>query len=86
MHLDTAFQDLIRHKLGTNASRILTRPRVAELQRYFEVRLKKDFNPYDPNCQAVISVGFPGLPDIPEASIRSGYLKLTKLENPPLLF
>jgi hypothetical protein len=55
---------------------------MAELVRYFDSSIKRQFNPYDPACDTEFEVSIAGVSDIPRIGLEDGYLTLSKLHHP----
>jgi hypothetical protein len=73
------FEELIRRKLGTRFTSILTERRLKEALSYFEDHVKKEFNPYDPSSDSEdLNVPMGNAPDALSVGLEDGYLKLTR--------
>jgi hypothetical protein len=86
--LNEGFETLLRNKLRRNATKILTPERLVEPIDSFDTVLKRQFNPYDKDCEDEYQIRFsgPSPPDIPEVGLEAGYMKLTKyLSRPDLI-
>jgi hypothetical protein len=77
VYLDLGFERLIRNKLGAKADTILTKKTAVECLRYFE-SIKREFNPYDPDCENDFEIPIRGAPEMPEIGLEEGHLKLSK--------
>jgi hypothetical protein len=79
IRLNEGFENLLRKKLGRHAKRILTAESLEEPMTNFENALKRNFNPYEPDCEEAYEIRLSGRPpDIPEAGLEAGYIKVTK--------
>jgi hypothetical protein len=52
---------------------------VSSVTEYFETEIKRDFNPYSPDCEEEYELYLRGSPDIPQVGLKDGYLKISKL-------
>lgn len=79
IRLNEEFENLLRKKLGKNAKRILTPESLEEPMGKFDSTIKRQFNPYEADCEDEYQIRLSGNPpDIPEAGLEAGYLKVTK--------
>jgi hypothetical protein len=76
--LHKAFESLIRRKLGSRSSSILTERRLKEAMKYFENSVKRKFNPYDESCDPEFDVPMGNAKDIPSLGLEDGYLKMSR--------
>jgi hypothetical protein len=78
--LNQNFEHLLAKKLGPrNAPRVLSPALLPIPMNTFENGLKKQFNPYEPDCDETYEIGFGShAPDVPEAGLEGGYMRLTK--------
>jgi hypothetical protein len=56
----------------------MTSRRATETAKYFDSGIKRNFNPYDRDCEPDFEVPLVGAPDIPESGLDAGYLKLQR--------
>jgi hypothetical protein len=68
----------LRNKFGEQADTILTERRLAEANRHFDTVIKRQYNPYDENCEAEFEIPLNGAPDLPDVGLEEGYLALSK--------
>jgi hypothetical protein len=73
--LNRGFEAMLRKKLGSKATTILTERRLGDAMRYFESSIKRNFNPYDADGDDEYELPMGGLDQI---GINDDYLKLTK--------
>lgn len=78
IYLDQAFIGLLTKKFGRKADTVLTKKRVAELVRHFDISIKRQYNPLDPRCETEYEIAFAGVQDMPEIGLEDGYLRLSK--------
>jgi hypothetical protein len=76
--LNLNFENLLRKKLGHHSKRLLTDKRLLSAINFFEGSIKRNFNPYDPNCEKEFEVPLTGSESIPEIGLEDGYLMLSK--------
>jgi hypothetical protein len=78
--IDDAFVRFLRHRRGGHAEEILLSTRqVSSATKYFQTVIKRDFNPYSPDCEEEYELDLQGSPDIPQLGLEDGYLKISKL-------
>jgi hypothetical protein len=68
---------LIRNKLGPKADSILTKKAAVDCLKNFE-NIKREFNPYDQDCENEYEIPIKGAPEMPEIGLEEGHLKLSK--------
>jgi hypothetical protein len=78
VYLDEGFEKLLKEKIGRHVSSIWTSRRAAEAARYFDSGLKRNFNPYDSDCEANYEIPLTGAPDVDEIGLEAGYLNLRR--------
>jgi hypothetical protein len=76
VYLDQGFENLLRKKFGQHAKTILDGKRVTALVRHFDSTIKREYNPFDPDCDNEFEIPLAGVTDIPELGIEDGYLRL----------
>jgi hypothetical protein len=76
--LNKAFEGLLRRKLGSLADTILNEKELFEANRYFEARIKTDFNPYDSACDDDFRIQFRGHHNDARIGLEEGVLVLSK--------
>ena len=81
VYLDQGFERLVRNRLGRRAYSILTSKCIAGSLRYFE-SIKRDFNPYDADCETEFDIPLRGALNFPEIGLEDGYLRLSKYALP----
>ncbi len=77
-YLTHNFEKFLRQGLGPRAEQILTKERLAGAVRNFELTIKFTFNPWSDTCPPFFEVPLRGAPDIPEASLKDHWIKLSK--------
>jgi hypothetical protein len=78
VYLDEGFEALLKMKMGRHVATIWTPKRAFEAEKYFDARLKRNFNPYDSDCEASYEIPLVGAPDVPEIGLEAGYLMLRR--------
>jgi hypothetical protein len=78
VRLDEGFEALVKRKLGRHSATILTPKRILEFKRQFDSFIKRQFDPFDEDCEEEYEVNLAGAPDIPEVGLEAGYLKIKK--------
>jgi len=68
---------LIRKKLDKYADSILIKSVPAEINKFFDT-LKRDFDPYDPECEAEYNIPLKDAPERPDVGVSEGSLIITK--------
>ena len=80
VYLDQGFENLIRKKLGTKADSIITLNIASELNKQFD-SIKRNFDPYDPDCESVYEIPMRNAPEMPNIGLEEGYLKLSEYQT-----
>jgi hypothetical protein len=79
IYLDQGFENLLRRRFRRVSENILTPKRIAELLRYFDSSIKRQFNPLDPSVDNDFEIPIAGIADdIPHIGLKDGYLSLKK--------
>jgi hypothetical protein len=71
------FEKLIRTKLGRFADSILIKTVPAEVHKFFDT-FKRDFDPYDIECESEYEIPLKDAPEMPEVGVSEGSLTLKK--------
>jgi hypothetical protein len=64
--------------LGKHADSILTKSVPAEVNKFFDT-LKRDFDPYDQECEEEYELPLKDAPERPEVGVSEGAMTLKKL-------
>ena len=72
LQLGEEFGSLLRLRLGVRATEILNRRRTADTLRHFDTFVKRQFNPYDRDCDQAYDIPIAGAPDVPEIGLEEG--------------
>jgi hypothetical protein len=78
MFIDRGFEAFVRRKLGPRHSDSLLPTHLKEIQEWFDVRVKKEYNPTDPRGPSEFPIPFPEVPDLPEAGIEDESMRVRK--------
>lgn len=68
----------MRRRLGARADLILTKRRIQDTVRHFDTIIKRQFNPFDDDCDSEFEIPLVGVADVPEIDLNDGYLKLSR--------
>jgi hypothetical protein len=82
MYLNDGFERLLRRKLGPRAEETLNARTLADAVRFFEIQIKREFNPLAPTCGRFFEAPLSGAPDIPEIGLEGGYITLSRYLTP----
>jgi hypothetical protein len=82
IYLDLAFETLIRKKLGRYADSIIIKSVPAEINKFFDT-LKRDFDPYDRECEDEYNIPLKDAPERPDVGVSEGSLTITKCSLSP---
>jgi hypothetical protein len=79
-YLNESFERLIRNKVDGQkkfmSSKRLNEQNIQVAMDYFDLMLKRQFNPLDPNCGADYFVPITGAKDKPSVGLKNGFLEL----------
>jgi hypothetical protein len=76
--LNENFKKLLRERLGVSSGEILTPKCLEAAIQNFEGDLKRNFDPFSPDCDEEFEVSLPGARDNPSLSIAAGFITLPK--------
>jgi len=78
VYLDEGFEALLKEKMRRHVSSIWTPRRAAEAAKYFDEGLKRNFNPYDRDCETDYEIPISGAADVDEIGLEAGFLMLRR--------
>lgn len=78
IYLDRGFESLLKRRFGKSWERVLTPKKLAQLVRYFDSTIKREFNPLDPSSDTEFEIPIAGVGDMEWIGLKDGYLRLSK--------